>query len=64
MGDELEAFNAHDIGVVVMEVMRNFKPTDNFPSVRTYRSAGIILVFDECTTGFRETFGGLHKSMK
>ena len=20
----------------------------------------IILIFDECTTGFRETFGGLH----
>ena len=21
----------------------------------------IVLIFDECTTGFRETFGGLHK---
>ena len=62
--DELEALiNAHDIGVVVMEVMRNFKPTDNFlHRVRELKDQrGIILVFDECTTGFRETFGGLHK---
>ena len=22
---------------------------------------GVILIFDECTSGFRETFGGLHK---
>jgi glutamate-1-semialdehyde 2,1-aminomutase len=22
---------------------------------------GIVLIFDECTSGFRETFGGLHK---
>ena len=22
---------------------------------------GIILIFDECTSGFRQTFGGLHK---
>ena len=21
----------------------------------------IVLIFDECTSGFRETFGGLHK---
>ena len=21
---------------------------------------GIVLIFDECTSGFRETFGGLH----
>ena len=22
---------------------------------------GIVLIFDECTSGFRETYGGLHK---
>ena len=22
---------------------------------------GTVLIFDECTSGFRETFGGLHK---
>ena len=21
---------------------------------------GIVLIFDECTSGFRETFGGIH----
>ena len=24
-------------------------------------STKIILIFDECTSGFRETFGGIHK---
>ena len=24
----------------------------------------IILIFDECTTGFKEEFGGLHKKYK
>ena len=24
----------------------------------------IVLIFDECTSGFRETFGGVHKKYK
>ncbi len=33
-----------------------------FRKVRELASArGIVLVFDECTSGFRETLGGLHK---
>ena len=24
----------------------------------------IILIFDECTSGFRETYGGIHKNYK
>ena len=24
----------------------------------------IILIFDECTSGFRETFGGIHKKFR
>ena len=50
------------IGVVKMEVMRSVEPKDNFLShVRKLcDSKGIVLVFDECTSGFRETFGGLH----
>lgn len=61
---ELEALvNAHDIGVIKMEVVRNMGPEDNFlhkvRKLATERS--IVLVFDECTSGFRETFGGLHK---
>src|SRR5581483_11423634 len=54
---------AQKIGVIKMEVMRNMPPGDNFlQRVRKLATErGIVLVFDECTSGFRETFGGLHK---
>lgn len=61
---ELEALvKAHDIGVIKMEVVRNMRPEDNFlQRVRKLASDNnIVLIFDECTSGFRETFGGLHK---
>jgi len=61
---ELEALvNQHDIGVIKMEVVRNQGPEDNFlQKVRQLATdKGIVLIFDECTSGFRETFGGLHK---
>lgn len=61
---ELEALvNTHDIGVIKMEVVRNQGPQDNFlHKVRKLATErGIVLIFDECTSGFRETFGGLHK---
>lgn len=61
---ELEALvNAQDIGVIKMEVVRNKGPEDNFlHKIRKLATdKGIVLVFDECTSGFRETFGGLHK---
>ena len=61
---ELEALvNTHDIGVIKMEVVRNMGPEDNFlHKVRKLATdRGIVLIFDECTSGFRETFGGLHK---
>lgn len=61
---ELEALvNAHDIGVIKMEVVRNKGPEDNFlHKVRKLATErGIVLIFDECTSGFRQTFGGLHK---
>ncbi len=52
----------NSIGVIKMEVFRNFKPTNNFlEKVRNLATKkNIVLVFDECTSGFRETFGGLH----
>jgi glutamate-1-semialdehyde 2,1-aminomutase len=52
-----------DIGAIKMEVFRNVEPNDNFlHKVRKLASDnGIVLIFDECTSGFRETFGGLHK---
>jgi glutamate-1-semialdehyde 2,1-aminomutase len=53
----------HDVGVIKMEVSRNHGPADGFlHKVRTLATAkNAVLVFDECTSGFRETFGGLHK---
>lgn len=62
--DELEALvRDHEIGVIMMEVSRNTGPEDNFlENVRKLATdKGIVLIFDECTSGFRETFGGLHK---
>jgi glutamate-1-semialdehyde 2,1-aminomutase len=55
--------NAQDIGVIKMEVVRNMGPENNFlHKVRKLATdRGIVLIFDECTSGFRETFGGLHK---
>jgi glutamate-1-semialdehyde 2,1-aminomutase len=53
----------HDIGVIKMEVVRNKGPDNNFlEKVRELATEkNIILIFDECTSGFRETFGGIHK---
>ena len=53
----------HEIGVIKMEVVRNFGPEDNFlHKVRDLATRkNIVLIFDECTSGFRETFGGIYK---
>jgi glutamate-1-semialdehyde aminotransferase len=59
----LNLVEKHDIGVIKMEVIRNFGPEDNFlQKVRDLATQkNIVLVFDECTSGFRETFGGIFK---
>ncbi len=62
--EELEALvNSQNIGVIKMEVARNLGPENNFLHKvrRLATERGIVLIFDECTSGFRETFGGLHK---
>ena len=53
----------NDIGVIKMEVVRNFGPEDNFlHKVRELATKrNIVLIFDECTSGFRETFGGIYQ---
>ena len=58
-----ELIATKSIGVIKMEVYRNIEPQDNFlQKVRDLATRnGIVLVFDECTSGFRETFGGLYK---
>lgn len=61
---ELESLvNAHEVGVIKMEVARNQEPENGFlDKVRKLATdKNIVLIFDECTSGFRETFGGLHK---
>ncbi len=52
-----------NIGTIKMEVLRNEEPKDGFlQKVRKLADEkNIILIFDECTSGFRQTFGGLHK---
>ncbi|KGA21248.1 cytidylyltransferase [freshwater metagenome] len=57
-----EIISAGDVAAIKMEVFRSVEPEDNFlGEVRKLASEkGVILIFDECTSGFRETFGGLH----
>ncbi len=56
----------NDVGVIKMEVVRNQGPSDNFLEKvrRLCDEKNIVLVFDECTSGFRENFGGIHKTYK
>ena len=56
----------HNVGTIKMEVSRNEDPKNNFlKKIRKLADEnGIILIFDECTSGFRETFGGIHKKYK
>lgn len=59
----LSIVDTHEIGVIKMEVVRNFGPEDNFlHKVRKLATdRNIVLIFDECTSGFRETFGGIYQ---
>ena len=52
-----------DIGVLIMEVTRNILPKKNFLNkIRNIcTNKNIVLIFDECTSGFRETVGGIHQ---
>ena len=56
----------NNIGAIKMEVQRTMPPENGFlKKVRDIcTEKKIILIFDECTSGFRETFGGLHKKYK
>ena len=56
----------NQIGVIKMEIFRNIPPKENFlKKVRELASKkNIVLIFDECTSGFLESFGGLHLKYK
>ena len=55
--------NKKYLSAIKMEVSRNVKPKKNFlEDVRYLANKNkILLIFDECTSGFRQNFGGLHK---
>ena len=55
--------NQNKLAAIKMEVQRNFPPKKNFfKKIRKLcNQNGIVLIFDECTSGFRQNFGGLHK---
>ena len=59
----LNIVEKNEIGTVFMEVSRNFRPKNRFlEKIRSYtKRKNIILIYDECSSGFREDFGGLHK---
>ena len=60
---ELEtAIQNHDIGIIIMEVIRNYEPEDDFlEKVRDLATGNnIVLIFDEITSGFRQNVGGIH----
>jgi len=62
--DQLESIaSSQNLAAVKMEVQRTNPPDAGFlEGVRELCTRrGIVLIFDECTSGFRETFGGLHK---
>ena len=58
-----EIASQNDLAAVKLEVQRSNPPEQGFlQGIRDLcNEKGIILIFDECTSGFRETFGGIHK---
>ena len=52
-----------DLAAVKMEVVRSVEPKKGYLEEvrRLCTKNNIVLIFDECTSGFRETFGGVHK---
>ena len=62
----LKLINKKKIGIIKMEVMRNELPKDNFlQKIRNLcNKKKIILIFDECTSGYRENMGGIHLKFK
>ena len=58
--------NKKKIGIIKMEVMRNIKPQNNFLQKvsNICNKKKIILIFDECTSGYRQNMGGIHLKFK
>ena len=61
--DEIKRLHKkHNIGVIKLEIARNELPDKEFlRKTRKFCNKNkIILVFDECTSGFRRNLGGVH----
>lgn len=58
-----EIVKKHNLAAIKIEVKRNYDPKNQFlEKIRKLASKNnIVLIFDECTSAFRETFGGLYK---
>jgi len=54
-----------EVGVIILEPLRGTKPEESFlEKVRGIASRiGAVLIFDEVTSGFRMTVGGIHKTL-
>ena len=59
----LKIIEENELAAIKMEVQRNDLPKEGFlEEIRSKcTEKGIVLIFDECTSGFRETYGGIHK---
>ncbi|KKQ67218.1 MAG: Class III aminotransferase [Candidatus Daviesbacteria bacterium GW2011_GWA2_38_24] len=57
-----EIVKVHDIGTIIMEPIRHQEPKNNFlEKVREIATAkGVVLIYDEISSGFRSTVGGVH----
>jgi len=58
----LKVIGDPEIGTVIMEFTKSSLPDVEFLElVRSEtKKRGIVLIFDECSTGFRSSFGGMH----
>ena len=59
----LNIIKKKNIGIIKMEVTRNLTADVKFLKFirKECSNRNIILIFDECTSGFRQNFGGIHK---
>ena len=56
----------NDLAAIKMEVQRSEEPKEGYLEAisNLCKKKGIVLIFDECTSGFRETYGGIHLKYK
>lgn len=63
--DDIVARHGDELGAIVMEPLRFDEPVDGFlEGVRAIADRhDLVLVFDEITSGWRHTFGGVHQTL-